>query len=895
MTGTRSGGRWPRWLMGASLLCALVMPIHAGGLRASVVQHDVSGAGTVTDTGTGAASKPAGYELQIAVVGAGKIVSTPAGIDCGNRCRASFSAGANVTLKATAFPGYVFKSWSGSGSNCGTAAQCTVKMSAAKQLTATFTASNRPLLKVSVTGSGKVTSAPAGINCGSDCSERYTAGTTVTLTAAPASGQQFTGWAGAGSSCGRASTCSVKMDGARTVSASFSTTPQQWPLSVSVNGNGSVSSAPAGIQCGSDCSENYLSGTTVNLSAVAASGYRFSGWSGSNISCGAAITCSVLMNAARNVSASFVAETAPVLLTVIVSGSGSVSSAPAGITCGSDCSESFASGSSITLTATAAGGFRFTGWTGEGVNCPGTGTCVVTLTAARTVTAAFVAHSGGTITHVSVSGMGRVQSADQAISCGSVPASETGTGSACAARLPAGNVSFTATPYSSQFRFLRWRGACTGTSPTCTLDVSNGQEFGAVFVPVSGGTDICAAQNLKSDKLVYKLDGHFPALAVGQSFTDPKFGTTIRRVTDVKNDGRGSHNVIKTLYSTVSAWNADESMLILYRTDGGSPTHELYHGKTYQFIRKLDDIAPVDLEQVYWDTRDPDILYYANRSYNNLYRYRVSTRTKEVIRNFDTECGSLELHGGGDPLFNSWDSRKFGFACAPNGNIFSYDQGSNSVGRLFDHNLDYGAPQAAPSGTRFFVNENSAYTSNRPATVRDANMNVLRTLDLASGNEHGALSLLANGDDTWNAVAFDDGPAGSGTGTLVQHNLATGASRVIVGQVNGYPYPPSGTHVGATAFHRTGLVAVSVKDDRRGDSLLDTELLFVDTDTETNPASSVCRVGHHRSISDDYWAEPHPSISPSGTRILFSSSWGDARSGGEVVNVYVLELPGYRP
>jgi len=417
----------------------------------------------------------------------------------------------------------------------------------------------------------------------------------------------------------------------------------------------------------------------------------------------------------------------------------------------------------------------------------------------------------------------------------------------------------------------------------------------ARFVPAQPTTNVCSALGLKSDKTVYTLDNNFPSLAINQSFVDPKFGTTIRRVTDVRNDGRGSNNVIKTLYSTVSAWNADESYLILYRTDGSAATHELYNGKTYQFIRTLNDINPVDLEQVYWDTSDPDILYYADRTNNNLYRYHVSTRQADLIRNFNAQCGTRELHGGGDPLFNSWDSSLFGFACTPNGGIFSYDLRTNTVGRLVAGSYDYGAPQAAPSGQRLFMNENNGSSSGRSATVRDRDMNVLRTLDLASGDEHGALSMLSNADDTWNAVAFDSGPAGSGIGTLVQHNMVTGAARVIVGPQTGYPYPPSGSHVGATAFHRTGLVAVSIKDDMRGDSLLDDELLYVDTDPVTNPASSVCRVGHHRTVSDDYWAEPHPSISPSGTRILFSSSWGDTNATQPVVNTYVVELPGYRP
>ena len=49
-------------------------------------------------------------------------------------------------------------------------------------------------------GSGTVTSNPAGINCGSDCSASFTNGTSVTLTATPASGSTFAGWEGEGCS-----------------------------------------------------------------------------------------------------------------------------------------------------------------------------------------------------------------------------------------------------------------------------------------------------------------------------------------------------------------------------------------------------------------------------------------------------------------------------------------------------------------------------------------------------------------------------------------------------------------------------------------------------------------------------------------------------------------------
>jgi M6 family metalloprotease-like protein len=71
-------------------------------------------------------------------------------------------------------------------------------------------------------------------------------------------------------------------------------------------------------------------------------------------------------------------------------GLGMVTSEPAGIDCGSDCSQVFSQGTTITLTATAADAFSwFAGWSGSG--CSGTGNCVVTLTGDTAVTALFEA------------------------------------------------------------------------------------------------------------------------------------------------------------------------------------------------------------------------------------------------------------------------------------------------------------------------------------------------------------------------------------------------------------------------------------------------------------------------------------------------------------------------
>ena len=75
------------------------------------------------------------------------------------------------------------------------------------------------------------------------------------------------------------------------------------------------------------------------------------------------------------------------------SGTGTVGSTPAGITCGSDCTESYAGGTVVTLTATPGSGSRFDGWSGGG--CSGTGPCTLTGNSSLSVSATFTSTSSG--------------------------------------------------------------------------------------------------------------------------------------------------------------------------------------------------------------------------------------------------------------------------------------------------------------------------------------------------------------------------------------------------------------------------------------------------------------------------------------------------------------------
>ena len=246
-------------------------------------------------------------------------------------------------------------------------------------------------LSKSGTGSGTVTSSPSGINCGSTCNASFNSGTSVSLTAAAANGSTFGGWGG--SCSGTATTCTVSMTAARSVTATFNSNTATFALSVTKAGSGSgtVTSNTGGINCGSTCSANIASGTSVTLTASAASGSSFTGWSGA---CSGTGTCTVTMSAARAVTATFnTASTFALGVTRAGTGSGTVTSSPSGINCGSTCTANYASGTSVTLSQSAASGSTFAGWSGS---CTGTGSCVLSMTAARSVTATFNTSGGGT-------------------------------------------------------------------------------------------------------------------------------------------------------------------------------------------------------------------------------------------------------------------------------------------------------------------------------------------------------------------------------------------------------------------------------------------------------------------------------------------------------------------
>ncbi|MEI6666625.1 MAG: S8 family serine peptidase [Acidobacteriota bacterium] len=153
--------------------------------------------------------------------GAGRIVSQPAGIDCGATCAAVYASATTVTLVATPSGDAIFGGWLGACT--GSSPTCVTTVTGAQSAVAVFLSSTlRLAITLDGTGSGVVTSSPTGITCGTTCSATFARGTIVALQPAPSPGSAFLGWGG---DCSGTASCSVTIDQDRRVTAAFEAVP----------------------------------------------------------------------------------------------------------------------------------------------------------------------------------------------------------------------------------------------------------------------------------------------------------------------------------------------------------------------------------------------------------------------------------------------------------------------------------------------------------------------------------------------------------------------------------------------------------------------------------------------------------------------------------------------
>lgn len=278
-------------------------------------------------------------------------------------------------------------------------------------------------------------------------------------------------------------------------------------------------------------------------------------------------------------------------------GSGVVTSSPPGIDCGSDCSEGFALGTDVTLTALPTAGSQFVGWSGAG--CSGTGTCTVTVSTAQSISATFEPASGGGASNtpgvaLTVSGLGSVTSTPAGINCAP-------NATSCSMALNVGaTLSLTASP-AAGYRFVGWSGTCSGTA-ACNVTVSSLHGVGANFAPTAA---FAAGRPylFKADEIRLRASmAGGDAEAVGSASNNAGTPLGFLTLALAAKANRGSYADIATWNLAFAGWLLNDSVLLQMAHDEtmaliGNSTGDTGTSDDFQHVeaRLLDVAATVDL------------------------------------------------------------------------------------------------------------------------------------------------------------------------------------------------------------------------------------------------------------------------------------------------------------
>ena len=248
------------------------------------------------------------------------------------------------------------------------------------------------------------------------------------------------------------------------------TNNQTITITKSGTGDGSVTSNPPGIDCGSTCKATYGQGTSVTLTTTPSSGSVFAGWSGA---CSGTGNCVVTMDSDKSVTATFNAEY-QLTITSSPPAGGTVTTSPmgdqSGITCpsvvGVVCAGYYSSGTLVTLTASCNSGYTFSSWSGDlsGTTNP----ISVTMNGTKNIVANFTQNQYTLTVNI-------------------VPSSVAGSVSRNpdkATYVYGDQVTLTATA-ASGYTFYNWSGDASGATNPVTLTIDGNKTVAANFSSTS--------------------------------------------------------------------------------------------------------------------------------------------------------------------------------------------------------------------------------------------------------------------------------------------------------------------------------------------------------------------------------------------------------------------------
>jgi Tol biopolymer transport system component len=626
--------------------------------------------------------------------GSGTVTSSPAGINCGGNCSQDYDYGTDVTLSPNPDAGSTFDHWTG---DCSGSGSCDTVMSQDRAVTAVFTlippVTHTLDVTDSGTGTGTVTSSPAGINCGGNCTQDYNQGTDVTLSQNADAGSSFTHWTG---DCSGSGSCDVIMSQDRAVTAVFTLIPPTMhtlDVTDSGTGTGTVTSSPAGINCGSNCTQDYNQGTDVTLTPAPDPSSTFDHWTGD---CSGSGSCDVIMGQDRSVTAVFTLKLRSLDLSKNGTGSGTVTSSPAGISCAPTCSHNYNHGTDVTLTATPAVGSSFTHWSGD---CSGSGTCDLPMTQDRTVAATFTLRQFLLTVRKGGNGKGLITSTPVGINCPLIchqMASGFNYGTSVAVHeFPA-----------LGSKFMGWAGACTGQG-TCVVPITAQRLVVAVFSTVCGRIAFVSTRSGNDDIFTMASDGTAVVNVTKDPAddTDPAWSPDCSRLAFVSDrfgnddiyvmnaDGTGLRRITSgPAIDTQPTWAPGGTRIAFTRTIGTN-------GNLYV-------IAP-DASHVQELTSGPADDFRPDWSPNGARIAFVSTRNggQQIFTMSSAGGGVVQVtHSRGQNLQPAWspNGRRIAFVSTRDGNreIYTSNPDGSGVFRLTHSSGIDAHPSWSPAGLR---------------------------------------------------------------------------------------------------------------------------------------------------------------------------------------------------
>jgi uncharacterized repeat protein (TIGR02543 family) len=217
-------------------------------------------------------------------------------------------------------------------------------------------------LTINVLGSGKASDG-GSIDCRTSCTSSQVNGTSITLTATPDPGWQFTGWSGA---CTGTGDCNITITADINVIANFSEI-QTVTLTITVIGSGTV--LGESIACRDECVYEVERDSIIDLMALADIEWSFEGWGGV---CSGVEKCDLSMSSSRSVTATFrpVLIVNPSTLTIKIIGIGEVKVNEDDV-CIDECTYSFMPGTDVSLRSSADDDWHFSHWSAvcQSANC----------------------------------------------------------------------------------------------------------------------------------------------------------------------------------------------------------------------------------------------------------------------------------------------------------------------------------------------------------------------------------------------------------------------------------------------------------------------------------------------------------------------------------------------